>query len=70
MEKCSESIGTNLTLCFFDALFINFQPHIIDSLFANNNTLLIEMNLIVGSKPAMPGIAQIVKSTFFSTFFK
>ena len=40
------------------------QPQITDSLFANNTFLLIFANLIVGSKPAIPTIAEIVMSNF------
>ena len=49
----------------FAILFIIFQPQTIDSLFAKSSFLLDLINLIVGFKPAIPGIALIVKSFLF-----
>ena len=60
MEKCSESIGIKLHLNFFDKLLINDQPHTIDSLFAYKTFLLIFTKLRVGSRPEIPGIAEMV----------
>ena len=61
IEKCSESNGTKLVLFFFSAFFINFQPQIIDSLFAipKFSVYLIVFN--VGSNPSMPEMPLIVK---------
>ena len=64
IEKCSESMGTNSVLYLIEFFFIRFQPQIIASLFAKRIFLLILVNNIVGSKPAIPGIADTVMSTF------
>ena len=62
IEKCSESIGIILVLYFLASFFIRFHPQIIDSLFAIKIFFENLMILIVGSKPAIPGIAEIVIS--------
>ena len=64
MEKCSESIGTNSVLCLSAIFFIKCQPQIIASLLAKRIFLLILVNNMVGSKPAIPGIAETVTSIF------
>ena len=46
-----------------------FQPQIIDSLFANKTFLLFLIKKIVGSKPAMPGIATTVMSDLMFLLF-
>ena len=65
IEKCSESIGINEVLYFKSSLFKNFQPQIIDSLFAIAKFF---ENFIIfkdGSSPSIPEIAFIVKKDLF-----
>ena len=57
MEKCSESIGINSVLYFFNLFLINAQPQIIDSLFAIHILLVNSIISIVGLKPSNPEIA-------------
>ena len=45
---------------------MRFHPQIIDSLFAIKIFLLFFVNKIVGAKPDIPGIAEIVISEIFS----
>ena len=68
IEKCSESIGMICVFVFFALVLIKFHPQIIDSLFAINILLVNFIILIVGSKPAIPGIAEIVNSDFLKVF--
>ena len=70
MEKCSESIGINFVLNFFSLVFINFQPQIIDSLFALARFFVKGIIFNVGSNPSNPEIPTIVKSIFFLFFFR
>ena len=65
MEKCSESTGIILVLCDLDKFLIKCQPQIIVSLFANKIFFEYLTNLIVGDKPAIPTIDEIVMSNFF-----
>ena len=65
-EKCSESKGIILVLYFFDSFFIKFQPQIIDSLLAIKSFFVDLIILIVGFKPAIPEIADIVISELFN----
>ena len=70
IEKCSESIGI-ISVFFCKQIFLIIcQPHMIDSLLANNIFLLILVNLIVGSRPAIPTIPQIEISIFSWFIFK
>ena len=64
IEKCSESIGINSVLYLIEFFFIKCQPQIIASLLARRIFLLIFVKNIVGSRPAIPGIADTVKSIF------
>ena len=60
IEKCSESIGINLVLYFFNFFFIKYQPQIMDSLFA---LAIVFVNFItskVGLRPSKPDIPHIV----------
>ena len=68
IEKCSESIATNSDLYLIAFFFIKSQPQIIASLFAIRIFLLILVNKIVGSNPAIPGMAETVTSIFFIYF--
>ena len=68
IEKCSESIGIILVLFFLAFFLIKFHPHITDSLFAINSFLLIFIISSVGSRPAIPGIADIVILFFLLKF--
>ena len=65
IEKCSESKGIIEVLFFFAIFFIILQPQIIDSLLANNIFLLCLIKSIVGLRPEIPGMADIVMSLFF-----
>ena len=56
IEKCSESIGINFVLNFFNFLSINHQPQIIDSLFAIPTVLLNSIASSVGLSPYKPDI--------------
>ena len=69
IEKCSESIGITFVLYLEARLFIKCQPHIIDSLLASRIFLLLLVIIKVGSRPAIPGIADIVISDFFVNCF-
>ena len=53
-------------LLFNDVFFIRLQPQIIDSLLAKRTFLLNFVIIIVGSRPLIPGIAEIVISDFFN----
>ena len=55
-------------LCNFDKFLIKCHPQIIVSLFANKIFFVYLTNFIVGDKPAIPTIDEIVISNFF--FFK
>ena len=69
IEKCSESTGIIFVLYILDLFCINSQPHITDSLLAISiffDELIIE---IVGAKPAIPDMADIVISDFFKLYF-
>jgi len=70
IEKCSESTGINSVLYLIELFFIRCQPQIIASLFAKRIFLLILVNNIVGSKPAIPGIADTVMSIFLICFWR
>ena len=67
IEKCSESIGIKLVLYFLNFFSINFQPQIIDSLFALAKFLDTGINLSVGSRPSNPEIPIIDKSFGYET---
>ena len=54
IEKCSESIGMNFVLFLFNAILINGQPQIIDSLFAIAMFLVYLIISSVGFKPSIP----------------
>ena len=60
IEKCSESTGSILVLCFLIYLDKMSQPQIIVSLFAIATVLLILTASTVGCNPAIPTIADIV----------
>ena len=62
IEKCSESIGNNFVLLILEIFFKICQPQIILSLLASKTFLLFLMKYIVGSRPAMPTIAEMVIS--------
>ena len=51
IEKCSESTGIKIVLCFFSFLLIKFQAQIIDSLLAIAIFLVNFIISIVGFKP-------------------
>ena len=57
IEKCSESIGIKLVLYLLRFFFINFQPQIIDSLFAIAIFFVCLIILLVGYNPSNPDIA-------------
>ena len=57
-------MGTNSVLYLIEFFLIKCQPQIIASLFAKRIFLLSLVNNIVGSKPAIPGIADTVTSIF------
>jgi hypothetical protein len=61
-------MGTSSVLYLIDFFFIKFHPQIIASLFAKSIFLLIFVNNIVGSRPAIPGIADTVISIFLMCF--
>ena len=56
IEKCSESIGINLVLFFFNLILIKFHPQIIDSLFAMSIFLVKGITSSVGFKPFITDI--------------
>ena len=62
IEKCSESIGIIFVLFFTEKFLIKFHPQIIASLLAKSNFLVNLINAKVGTKPAIPGIAEIEMS--------
>ena len=68
IEKCSESMGTILVLFFFAFSFIKFHPQIIDSLLAIRIFFELPIIFIVGSRPTMPGIAEITISDLIFKF--
>ena len=55
-------------LCFSNSFFKNFQPHIIDSLFAIAKFFVCLIIFNDGSSPSIPEIALIVKKDFFFLF--
>ena len=67
-EKCSESIETIFVEYFLAFFLIISQPHTMDSLFAIYKFLQYLIESIVGFKPAIPGIAEIVISFFFLNY--
>ena len=62
IEKCSESMGSISVLFFLEIDLKICQPHIILSLLASKTFLLLLTKLIVGSRPAIPTIEEIVIS--------
>ena len=62
IEKCSESIGINLHLFFFNSFINILFPKTIDSLLAINKFLVTFDILIVDMKPSFPAIEEIQKS--------
>ena len=53
-----------MVLYFFDSFFIICQPQIIVSLLAIKTFLLLIINFVVGDRPAIPTIDEMVISNF------